>query len=231
MGTALARQIDSTVYPTEDRMGETEWHRAVCLLLWALCQRWVRERKLRVHVGSNQFVYWAQHEPTKNIAPDLYVLPGLAVGPEGLDVVKTWEHGVPSLVVEIVSTDWRKDYEEAPRRCDEMGVRELIVFDAHAPRARQPERVRWQVFRRVARRGLTRVEVSPGDRVRSKVLGAWLCAVGQRGSLRVRIGAGATGAVLVPTDDEALARERERADRSEAEVRRLRAELDALRRR
>jgi hypothetical protein len=162
-------------------------------------------------------------------------VPGLTVGPEGLDVLKTWEDGVPSLVVEIVSTNWRKDYEDAPRRCDEMGVRELIVFDAKAPRARQPERVRWQVFRRVARRGLVRVEVSGGDRVRSKVLGAWLRAVGERGSLRVRLGTGPNGESIVPTDDEVLARERdeerERADRSEAEVARLRAELEALRRR
>lgn len=202
-------------------MGETEWHRAVCLLLWSLVRRWVRERKLRVHVGSNQFVYWVQHEPTRNLAPDLYVIPGLEVGPDGLDVVKTWEHGVPTLVVEIVSTDWRKDYEAAPQRCGEMGVRELIVFDAKAARTRQPERIRWQVFRRVGRRGLVRVEVSTGDRVRSKVLGAWLRAVDEGGTPRVRIGTGPSGDALVPTDDEA----------HEHEVARLRAELDALRRR
>ena len=211
MGTAVARSLDPTVYPTEDGMGETEWHRMVCLLLWSLVRRWVRARGLRAHVGSNQFVYWAQHEPTKNIAPDLYVVPGLEVGPDGLDVLKTWEHGVPSLVVEIVSTDWRKDYEDMPRRCAELGVRELIVFDAKAPRARQPERVRWQIFRQVKRRGLVRVEVGTGDRVRSKALGAWLRAVPEHGSLRIRIGTGATGDVLVPTDEEDVARERDEA--------------------
>lgn len=242
MGTAIARAIDPTFYPEEDGMGETEWHRAVCIVLWLLVRRWARERKLRAHVGSNQFVYWAQHDPKKSVAPDLYVLPGLEVGDQGLDVVKTWEHGVPSLIVEIVSTDWRKDYEDSPQRCAEMGVRELIVFDAKAARARNPERVRWQVFRRVARRGLVRVEVSTGDRVRSKVLGAWLRAVGDRGALRVRLGVGETGEILVPTDhEEERARaeaeharaemERERAAASEAEVARLRAELDALRRR
>ena len=221
MGIAVARAVDQTVYPDEDGRGETEWHRAVCLLLWSLARRWASLRRLRVHVGWNQFVYWAQHEPTRNIAPDLYVIPGLEVGPEGLDVVKTWEHGVPSLVVEIVSTDWRKDYEETPRRCAEMGVRELIVFDAKAPRARQPERVRWQVFRRVGRRGLIRVEVATGDRVRSKILGAWLRAVGTNGSLRVRLGVGPDGTELLPTGEEAL----------QSEVDRLRAELAALRRR
>ncbi len=236
--TAIARGVDDpTVYPAEDHMGETEWHRAVCLLLWVLARRWAAQRKLRVHVGSNQFVYWAQHEPTRSLAPDLYVIPGLEVGPEGLDVVKTWEHGVPSLVVEIASIDWRKDYEDAPRRCDEMGVRELIVFDAKAPRARQPERVRWQLFRRVGRRGLVRVEATNDDRIRSRVLGAWLREVGKGGAQRVRIATGTKGDTLVPTDEEVLdavaaERDAERAARAqaEAEIERLRAQLGRRRR-
>lgn len=208
-------------------MGETEWHRAVCLLLWSIAQRWAAGRKRPVHVGSNQFVYWVQHEPTRNIAPDLYVIPGLEVGDEGLEVVKTWEHGVPSLVVEIVSGDWRKDYEQVPVRCDELGARELIVFDAKAPRARRPERVRWQVFRRIGRRGFVRVEAHNGDRVKSRELGAWLREVGKGGRLRVRIATGPAGETLLPTEEEVLARERDEAARERDEAREARARAEA----
>ena len=250
MKAAIARRVDPTVYPAEDHMGETEWHRAVCLLLWQLARRWAERKRMGAHVGSNQFVYWAQHEPTRSHAPDLYVIPGLEVGAEGLDVVKTWEHGTPSLVLEVVSTDWRKDYEQVPRRCEEMGVRELIVFDAKAPRARQPERVRWQLFRRVGKRGMVRVEASNADRVKSKVLGAWIREVGKSSSPMLRIGLGPHGDALLPTAEEelmaerdaaaaerdaaaaeresaarALADEREARERAEAELERLRQRL------
>lgn len=114
-----------------------------------------------------------------------------------------------------------------------MGVRELVVFDGRAPKKRQPERVRWQVYRRVGKRGLVRVEATNADRVESKVLGAWLREVGSRGSLRVRIGTGPRGERLVPTAEEALAAERdtERAARArlEAENEPLRAQLSRSR--
>ena len=210
-------------------MGETEWHRLVCLLLWELATRWVAQRKTRAHVGSNQFVYWVQHEPTRSVAPDLYVLPGVDVGPEGLDVIKTWELGVPTLAVEVVSTDWRKDYRDGPRRYDELGIRELVIFDAKAPRAKQPERVRWQVFRRVARRGLVRVEATNADRIRSKVLGAWLREVGAGGAVRLRVASGALGDELVPTAEEERTLERDEAALARDEATRARDEATRAR--
>lgn len=232
MRAAVHGEHDPTVYPAEDHTGETEWHRVVCLLLWEVARRWMASRDPGAHVGSNQFIYWAQYEPTRSVAPDLYVLPRAKPGPEGFDVIKTWEHGAPTLAVEIVSIDWRKDYRDGPGRYDELGVRELVIFDAKAPRAKHPERFRWQVFRRVARRGLVRVEATNTDRVRSKVLSAWLREVGKGGAVRVRVATGATGEDLVPTreeahDEAARARDEERARRlaAEAEIARLRAVL------
>ena len=73
--------------------------------------------------------------------------------------------------------------------------------------------MRCQVFRRLKRRGFVRVEATQGDRVRSKVLGAWLRAVGQHDAVRLRLGLGSEGEVLYPTEAEAerAAKESERA--------------------
>jgi hypothetical protein len=232
MARAAAKRVDPTVYPSEDHLGETEWHRAVCVLLYEVARRWVASQARRAHVGSNQFGYWIQHRPTSNICPDLYLIEGLGVGPPGLDVVKTWEHGVPRLSVAIVSGDWRKDYQLVPRHCEDIGVEELIVFDDEAPRPRTSERVRWQVFRRDPEGRLVCVERTNEDRVHSVVLGAWLREVGKPGDGRVRVATGPHGDTLVPTAAEELERERQSAERerrareaAEAEVARLRAEL------
>jgi hypothetical protein len=100
-----------------------------------------------------------------------------------------------------VSKDWEKDYAEAPQRYAAAGVLELVVFDPEP--SRHPSGVAWQVFRRVRNRPLTRIEVSEGDRVRSKVLGCFLRAVGHHESLRLRLGTGPRGDELFPTGEEA----------------------------
>jgi len=91
--------------------------------------------------------------------------------------------------------------------------------------------VRWQVFRRIGKRGLVRVEATNHDRVRSKVLGCWFRSVGAERELRVRIASGAQGDDLVPTAEEfeRAAKEQERADKEQAraETERERAEKEA----
>jgi hypothetical protein len=142
---------------------------------------------------------------------------------------------VPSFAFEVASQDWEKDDFEVPARYDELGVRELVIFDPWS--TERTEGIRWQVFRRVGRRGLMRVEASRGDRVRSKALGCWLRAVGAGRDTRVRIAVGARGEELVPTaeENERAAREAERTERAAKEaalarVNELEAELRRLRR-
>jgi hypothetical protein len=182
-----------------------------------------------------------QFNPRAAVAPDVYVLPG--VDPDGeVESWKVWETGVvPSFALEVVSLDVRKDYEESPRAYADFRVGELVIFDPKYETRR--DRVRWQVYRRVARRGLVAVEVTNADRVYSRALGCWLRAVGRGGAMRVRLATGTRGEVLVPTAEEAeraeraareaehAARETERAAReaAEAEVVRLRRELRRLR--
>ena len=39
--------------------------------------RFLADRGERAFVGADQFIYWVQYEPTRAVAPDIYVLPGV----------------------------------------------------------------------------------------------------------------------------------------------------------
>jgi Uma2 family endonuclease len=195
------RRLDPTVYPVEEKVGEDMLQRWIAELLRPLVERWFKHRRVRAFAGADQFIYYRQHTPTERLSPDIYVLPGLPADTR-VTSWKIWETGiVPSFGLEIVSKDWLKDYAEAPERYAHAGVPELVVFDP-APE-RHPERVTWQVFRRVRGRPLVRVEVSRGDRVRSVALRCFLRAVGSGNALRLRLGTGPHGDELFPTGEEA----------------------------
>lgn len=215
---------DPTIYPIEDDVGEDSLQRFIAELFRMLVERYLRERGTPTFVGADQFIYWEQHNPTKVVAPDVYVLPGFAPGAR-VKCLKTWEAGVvPSFALEIVSSnDVDKDYRTAPARYAELGVQELVVFD---PDFRDhDDRLRIQLFRRLPRRGLIRIEATNEDRVRSRVLGAWLRAVGSDEQVRLRLATGSRGDDLFPTEAEA---ERAGREAAEAELRSLRTELARL---
>jgi hypothetical protein len=196
-----SKGFDPTVYPVEEKVGEDILQRLIMELLRPLIDRWFRRRHVRAFVGADQFIYYRQHTPTIRVAPDIYVLPGLHPDTH-VAAWKIWEKGiVPSLVLEIVSQDWEKDYVEAPEKYAAIGVTELVIFDP-APN-RHADGVAWQVFRSVRGRPLRRVEVSQGDRVRSKALGCFLKVVGKGEALRLRLGIGSRGDDLFPTAEEA----------------------------
>ena len=200
------------LYPESDDMGEHEIQRLIAELLRPLIDRFLLERRRPAHVGADQFIYWKEGTPTRRLAPDVYVLPGVDRS-IAIPCWKTWETGiVPSFALEIAGNDIAKDYEHGPADYADLGVTELVVFDPHAT-ATSKTRLRWQVFRRVGKRGLVRVDVSQGDRVKSKVLKAWLLAVGTGDAVRLRIAEGEHGEALFPTEAEAerAAKEAERA--------------------
>jgi Uma2 family endonuclease len=217
---------DPTVYPVEERVGEDILQRLIVELLRPLVQRWLDTRGETALVGADQFIYWKQHDPLRRIAPDVYVLPGVRAGTD-VPSWKVWETGVvPSFAVEVVSRDWEKDYVEAPTRYAELGVPEVLVFDPHA--AAHAERVRFQLFRRVAGRPLSRIEMTQEDRVRSLALGAWVRAIGTGVDTRLRLATDPRGDELFPTGEEA---ERAAKDAALEEVERLRLRLAELERR
>ena len=217
---------DPTVYPESDDMGESTLELLIRLTLVPLLARYLKQKGAPPFVGGNQFIYGRRYEPTCSVAPDVYVLPGLA--PEAAPrSIKVWETGhAPSWALEVVSLDKAKDYLRAPLRYEELGVKELVIFD---PAPARETGVRWQVYRRRARGGFGRASLSDEDRVFSRVLGCWLRVVPEGGSVRLRLGTGKDGDELFPTAEEAerarAETERARADAAEADVARLRALL------
>ena len=222
MGEVAHNLEDRTVYPVEGEVGEHEIQTYILELLRPLIERYLAERGIGAHVGSDQYIYWAQYEPTRCLAPDVYVLPGV---PQdiAIDVWKVWEREVvPSFVLEVVGRDPHKDYVLSPGRCAELGVKELVVFDPFPSRQRRV----FQVYRRV-RRGFRLVESTDADRVRSRELGCFIRVVGTGAATRLRLATGRSGGDIFLTGEEAerAAKEEERAAK-EAALRRI-AELEA----
>lgn len=219
-----ARHIDRTFYPSEDKVGEHEVQRYIAELLRPLLARWLAEQGRVAHVGADQFFYWEQGNAGECRSPDVYVIDGVAQDIPEVGSWKVWEGHAPTFAFEVVSLDWKKDYDEAPPDYAKMGAKELVVFDPWAT-ARSRKRLRWQVFRQVRGRGLVRVEASNGDRVECRTLGASLVAVSERGHVRVRLMADGR---LVPTDAERAVAAEASTREAEAEVARLRALLAKL---
>jgi Uma2 family endonuclease len=218
---------DPTVYPTEEKVGQDTLHMLILELLRPLIERWYAQRGKPTFVGADQFVYYKQFDPSKVVAPDVYVLPGVAPG-RRVKSWKTWKTGVvPSLAIEVTTSDEaEKDYREAPERYAELGVDELVIFDPDYHLS--DERRRWQRHRKLQKRGFVRVESTNADRIKVRTLGCFLRVVGEGDAARVRLGTGPTGDTLVPTEaeEERAAKEAERAAK-EAALRRV-AELEAL---
>jgi hypothetical protein len=225
MASAAAVVVaDPTFYPTEEKVGEDSLQTFIAAQFRCAVDHHLVTLGKPAFVGSDQFLYWERFRPQKVVAPDVYVLPGVPRGAR-IRCLKTWEDGVvPSFALEIISeNDVEGDYRESPGRYDELGVTELVVFDPDHHRA--SDRVRFQVLRRARGRGLTRVTETNDDRVRSRVLGCWIRAVGKGDKVRLRLAVGARGDTILPTELEA---ERARADaeaaRADAESARADAE-------
>jgi Uma2 family endonuclease len=218
MPNASSKRIrfDPTIYPVTEKMGEDLLQCWIAELLRPLLEHWLLGRGVRALVGADQFIYYQRFNSAARVAPDVYVLPGVAPDTR-VGSWKIWETGiVPSFALEIVSRDWAKDYFESPERYAQIGVPEVVVYD---PDPVGRDRVRWQVYRPV--RGKLRLaEATQADRVRSRALGCYLRSVGAQQAQRIRVATGGRGEVLFPTEAEALHSERaaKEAERAAKEV-------------
>jgi Putative restriction endonuclease len=114
------------LFPVEQEVPETDRHLTMRTALWLSVRSHLGDR---ASVGSEQFVYWDECDPSRCCAPDLFV----HVGPRQKRVTswKTWQRGTPELAVEIVSDADApaRPWDEKITRYARLGVAELVRFD------------------------------------------------------------------------------------------------------
>jgi Uma2 family endonuclease len=176
-----------------------------------------RERAwARTLVASDNFFAWIESEPNVRVSPDVYLLDD-APPPPWPKMWQTWlpGHKAPRWALEIVSDDWKKDYEENPLKYAHLGTRELVIFDPHAADVApggnghgngngsgDAPRVRLQVYRRDADGAFVRTYHGNGP-ARSEELDAWVLCRREEGMAIPRLARDAAGTDLVPTEEEA----------------------------
>lgn len=199
---------DEFLYPSRIDMPEaaTDRHRkAVADLIARLEHRYADAAD--VYVSGDLKVYWEKWNPYEVEVPDCFVVFG--VPKRDRDKYLGWEEGrMPAVVIEVASREGRDDLGGKFRAYqDDWAVDEYFVFDPTGAERGPP----LTGYRRTGNR-LVPLVVANGV-LTSRRLGVTLAAAGDRLVLRDTT----TGQEVVTA--------------AEAEVARLRAELDALRNR
>lgn len=123
----LRRDVE---YPYSDGqpMAESDIHRKEMLDLIAALDRRYRGTP-DVYVAGNMFLYFRQGDPRSVVAPDVFLVRGIAKGER--KSFKLWEEGrVPNLVIEVTSESTRNEDLTRKKTCYErLGVEEYILHD------------------------------------------------------------------------------------------------------
>jgi hypothetical protein len=144
------------LYPVEQKVGKDLIKVLIAEVLRPSIARWYASLGKPRLVGACQLLYYKRGNPSKVVAPDVYDLPGVPPDTR-IRSWQVWKTGiVPDLAIEVVSSsDPYKDDADPPPRYAELGVKELVIFDPDYEQG--SDRVRWQRFRRLKRRGFVRV--------------------------------------------------------------------------
>jgi Uma2 family endonuclease len=213
-------------YPCTDGepMAETPVHRDATLDLIAMLKaRYLAEPG--VYVSGNMMMYYVEGDPEKWIAPDVFVTFGIPKLPER-EIYQTWREGKgPDVVIEVTSrstarTDQRWKF--ALYR-DKIKVREYFLFD---PREETLAGVSLIGYRRIGR--VYQPIPKTAGRLASKLLGLQLEASGAQ----LKLYDPRRAAYLLTPAEMSAALEQESVARAvaEAEVKRLKREIEELRR-
>ena len=235
MKLAYVRPVQPLFFPEQEpeheRLGEHPRHYELCLLLYEVLGRLANPAGHAV--SGDMFLYWNASNPRECRAPDAAIKLGLTQArllahPSW----KTWELGVPELVVEVLSlSDTRERWtlDEKREAYERIGVSEFVVFDLD-----RPEGERLHVWDRVDGDFVQRIV--EGERTPCVTLSnalalpiEWLVAPIHQHPAGPRL---AQAGVLVPTPTEEAQREREQrlvaerdADAARARIAELEAEL------
>jgi Uma2 family endonuclease len=207
-------------YPESDGqpMAETDLHRDEMVdLIHALKRRY--QDTPDVYVTGNLFFYYVQGDPRSVVAPDVFLVKGVAKRPR--TIYKLWEEGrVPSLVIELTSDSTRDEDLSRKKLCYErLGVEEYFLHDPYGDYL-DPT---LQGFRLV-RRKFQRIEPGTDGSLSSLATGLLLRTEGK--SLRL---VDAVSGELLLTGDEEVAREKAARQAAEERTAALERELERLR--
>jgi Uma2 family endonuclease len=208
-------------YPTSDGkpMAETTVHRDAMMDLIRTLEHFYAGDPM-VYVSGNMLMFYEEGNRRKHLAPDVFVTLGI---PKRLrHNYLMWEEGKgPDLVIELTSKSTRREDQQKKRDLyrDTLHVREYFLFDPLAEYLKPP----LQGYRLVNGEYLPIEPVN--GRLPSDVTGLHLEAAGHS----LRLYSLALGRWL-PTAAERLAEETTGRQAAEAEVERLRREIEALRR-
>jgi len=211
------------VFPVEEQVPESKRHFKLRTALYAILELALGKS---VVLGSDQFVYWNARDPRRCLAPDVFVFVGRP--DEDFKSWKSWERGgPPQLAIEIVSESDDEPidsqgesagvlparrpirWSDKLERYHELGVRELVRFDADA----EPG-ARLQVWDRIDDDLVERAVED--DATTCVTLGLdWVVAPLANYPLALRL---ARGGVLLKTSDEARADADQRIAELEAEL-------------
>ena len=118
-------------YPTSDGkpMAETDWHRKLLMELLQIIEHHFREHD-DVYVSGDLLIYYKMGDNTKSVAPDVFVVRGVAKKQRGTYI--TWEEShTPDFVLELASPSTvqhdltaKKDLYESV-----LKVREYYIYD------------------------------------------------------------------------------------------------------
>ena len=216
-------------YPTEDDepMSATEFHgRQISNLSSMLISFFGYEQS--VYVGTDSFIYYQAGNPSKCVAPDVYVVFGVDAIPARSSFY-TWAEGaVPAVAFEFLSESTkRKDREDKPKLyLQEIGMQEYFI---HQPSPDYPFEFRG--WRRTEAGEI--VEIVPDERggIFSEALGLWFLVDDGPDKVRLMRPYLPDG-TLMQTHKEAVDRskvESKARQDAEAKVQVLEAELETLR--
>lgn len=204
-------------FPVEASVPEHKRHLELRTLLYMVLSTLGGEHT----IGSQQFVYWDPTDPGRCLAPDAFVR--LSVPDSIFGCWKTWERGVPEVAVEITSDSDASEtsWDVKLQRYQELGVRELVRFDADETPERQI-RIWDQIDGALVER------TGGEDRHRCRGLSLyWVLVPTHRHPVALRLARDAEGRDLVLTPEEREARAREAAERAHEAAERRIANLEA----
>jgi Uma2 family endonuclease len=227
MKSTLLREID---YPESDGkpMAETPVH---MLVMWNTIQTlidWFADDP-KVYVWGNMMLYYVKGDIKKNVAPDVFVVKGVDKHKDRR-VFKTWEEKSPKLVIEVTSRKTRKEDlgVKKDRYQNDLKIPEYFLFDPKS----EWIKTKLRGFR--LRDGEYEEIAAVDGRLPSKMSGLHLEAVGEE----LRLWDPKAQRYLLTPDEklaklqrellQSLAHSQMQHDADQAEIERLRREVEAL---